>query len=139
MGVVLGPVKTREEAAKALIAAAELQAVLDYRNALYENAIYSNGDYIVEPNRTICECERFLDELGFDAYKKLKPKVIELKKILVDISRNHNRDSFTCPICNGTVSIHNASQIVSRKDPRHPVTRQAIRATCDVCQFKTFI
>lgn len=139
MGVVLGPVTTKNEAARALIAAAELQAVLDYRNALYENTVFKNGDYIVEPSRTITECERFLNELGFEPYKMLKPKVIELKKLLTDISRNKDRDTCICPICNGLINIHPAAQIISRKDPKHPVTRPALRASCSVCQFKTFI
>lgn len=140
MGVILGPVTTRNEAARALIAAAELQAVLDYRTALYNNVIFKNGDYTIAPDRTISECERFLDELGFEPYKMLRPKVIELKKILTDISRNNRScSSCTCPICNGTIDIHESTQIVSRKDLKNPVKRRALKATCNCCQFKTFI
>ena len=139
MGVILGNVTTRNEAARALIAAAELQAVLDYRTALYNNVIFKNGNYTIAPDRTISECERFLDELGFEPYKMLRPKVIELKKTLIDISRKRNRDSCTCPICNGTISIHEATKIVSRIDPKKPVTQKALKATCNCCQFKAFI
>ena len=139
MGVILGPVTTKNEAARALIAAAELQAVLDYRTALYENVIFKDGNYTIAPDRTISECERFLDELGFEPYKMLRPKVIELKKLLVDISRKRDRDSCICPICNGTISIHESTKILSRRDLRNPVTKKALKATCNCCQFKTFI
>ena len=139
MGVVLGPVTTKNEAARALIAAAELQAVLDYRTALYENVIFKDGKYTIAPDETISECERFLDELGFEPYKKLKPRVIELKKLLTDISRKHDRDTCECPICKGTISIHESKKILSRRDLRNPVTKKALKATCNCCQFKAFI
>ena len=131
-----------ERSLQALIAAAVLQAVQDYRKEVFAAIEGHYPDYIIVDNNVIEQCERFFEDVGFSAYKSIKPGMLELRK-LVDENKDKIEEKkparFKCPICNGTVTLRMGNRIVSRFDKTKVVTKRMKRVSCAGCLFKSYI
>lgn len=141
MGSILGNVVNKNDAARALVAAVELQAVLDYRDALYENTRKVEDGYIIDKNYTIVECERFFNDVGFVPYRMLRDKVIQFKELVDQLTDEDfkTEESFVCPICGGTVTARMAKKNAIRFHPTSPRYVESKRVACEGCLFKIYI
>ena len=142
MGAILNNVTDKNDAFRALVMAVELQAVLDYRDALYENTFLKDSEYITYRSPTIIECERFFNDVGFVPYEMLREKVIQFKKCIDEIKKKPEMkdvETFECPICGGTASIRTTRKSALRLKPNVPRFENAKQVSCEGCHFKVFI
>ena len=133
---------TPDHSCQALIAAAVLQAVEDYRKEVFAAIEGHYPDYIVADNAVIDQCERFFNDVGFSTYKVIKPGMLELRK-LIEENKNEVGErktrKFKCPICNGTVTLKMSNRIVSRYRMTKVETERKKKVTCSGCLFKAYI
>lgn len=133
---------TPERSCQALISAAILQAVQDYRKEVFTAVEGRYPDYIVVNNAVIDQCERFFKDVGFSTYKVIKPGMIEMHKLIDENKQyvgEHSTRKFICPICHGTVTLRMGNRIVSRYEMTKVVSERTKKVTCDGCLFKAYI
>lgn len=129
---------TPEEAAHQLVSAIVLQGALDYRNELFNNITFKDGDYAYQENEAIRILEDFFKIIGFSAYDRLRPRVLAFRRE-IDTLKFENRNqkieekSFICPLCKGKVHV----RICKHQSEHHKTAVK--RATCDTCYFKVYI
>lgn len=126
-----------DEAARQLVIAVVLRAVLDYRNDLYSCIVLTPNGYDIEKNNAIQSFETFFQDIGFDNYKALPEKVIDFRREVDKIpfsAIETGTKHFKCPLCGGDVTVKRGA---NKRFTRQLLDR-AKRATCDTCQFKIF-
>lgn len=129
-----------EEAAKDLINAIVLQAVLDYRESLWNNVYRSADQYSINRSQTIDECEYFFKDINFKLYKKLPDQILKFYRNLDllpdDIVTGKEKDAFKCPICSHGVEVRYV-KIPSRN--LMGTHSRAKKAYCPSCLMKGYI
>ena len=129
-----------EEAAKDLVNAIVLQAVLDYRESLWNNVYRSADQYSINRSQIIDECEYFFKDINFKLYKKLPDQILEFYRkfdlLPDDIVTEKAKDAFKCPICGHGVEVRYV-KIPSRNLMN--ARSRAKKAYCPSCLMKGYI